>query len=198
MFSRDDLDQTMVTSVLLDLESDSAEIRFLVPTDRGELEYSAKLDWTGTEPSSQVKSLATALVAALVGEIRQPLPTTPPCLTCSSVCCRAFDSVRVTEDDLRRLESVPSLALSDTVIPWDEGATLEDTVEDSDLNVSMDGTVGYLKKGGIEGSCVLLQDGWCSVYDHRPDACRRFSAHDCGLYELDPSKVRLKLLSDQG
>ena len=112
----------------------------------------------------------------------------PLCVTCRGACCYRYDEVHVTEKDLDRL------ALA-------EGVDVDASVE---MKPTFSGYVGVLRKAalpkkitGEKGTlgCVFLTEEGCSVYDHRPDTCREYSAWGCDTYEEDPRK---KKLNDKG
>ncbi len=70
------------------------------------------------------------------------------CRNCDGACCRSFPSVDLTWDEYEHLMAL--------------GA--------SRLHFSLTGHHKLL----IENGCEFLVAGRCSIYDHRPDVCRRF------------------------
>ncbi len=81
----------------------------------------------------------------LDGRLDDPLP----CRNCDGACCRAFPTVELSWDEYERL-----LAL---------GATR--------LHFPLAGSPKLM----IENGCEFLAGGRCSIYEHRPEICRRFT-----------------------
>lgn len=74
------------------------------------------------------------------------------CRECDGACCRAFPSVRLS---------------------WAEYETLR-ALGARRLHFSLAGPHELL----IEDGCEFLEDGKCSIYEQRPDICRRFICRD--------------------
>ncbi len=74
------------------------------------------------------------------------------CRECDGACCRAFASVNLTWPEYERLRSL--------------GAHR--------LDFSLTGQHRLI----IENGCEFLAAGSCSIYDDRPDTCRRFFCRD--------------------
>lgn len=74
------------------------------------------------------------------------------CEECGGVCCRSFAAVEVSWDEYRRLQAL--------------GAKR--------LQLSIYGP----HKLEIDYGCEFLADGRCSIYEARPDICRRFFCYD--------------------
>ena len=74
------------------------------------------------------------------------------CRECDAACCRGFPSVELTPQEYVSLEHLGAARLQ------------------------------YLLSGRhylmIENGCEFLADGRCSIYEHRPDVCRRFICQD--------------------
>lgn len=70
------------------------------------------------------------------------------CRECGGVCCRSFAAVEITWDEYERLKAL--------------GA--------SRLQLSLYGP----HRLQIDYGCEFLAQGRCSIYEHRPDICRRF------------------------
>ncbi len=74
------------------------------------------------------------------------------CLACDGACCRSFSDVELSMEELERLHSL--------------GAKR--------LHFSMFGRPRLV----IDYNCEFLVDGKCSIYERRPDICRRFICND--------------------
>ena len=70
------------------------------------------------------------------------------CQNCGGLCCKSFAAVEVTWDEYERLRAL--------------GATR--------LQLSLYGA----HRLEIDYACEFLVEGRCSIYDVRPDICRRF------------------------
>lgn len=70
------------------------------------------------------------------------------CCDCGGVCCRSFAAVEISWDEYERLKRL--------------GATR--------LQLSLYGP----HRLEIDCGCEFLEDGRCSIYEERPDICRRF------------------------
>jgi uncharacterized protein len=82
----------------------------------------------------------------------RPVEDDPRCLECGGACCRSF----------------PSVALS-----WPEYLALE-ALGARRLEFSLNGHHRLV----IENGCEFLVEGRCSIYQRRPEVCRRFSCLD--------------------
>ncbi|MBJ6725566.1 YkgJ family cysteine cluster protein [Geomesophilobacter sediminis] len=74
------------------------------------------------------------------------------CRECGGACCRSFPSVPLTFEEYQRLTVLGS----------------------GRLHFSLTGRHLLI----IENGCEFLSDGHCSIYEHRPDVCRRFFCSD--------------------
>ncbi len=74
------------------------------------------------------------------------------CRNCDGACCRSFPSVDLSWDEYERLRNL--------------GATR--------LHFSLTGRCSLI----IENGCEFLAAGRCSIYQDRPDVCRRFFCQD--------------------
>ena len=74
------------------------------------------------------------------------------CQNCGGVCCSSFTAVEISGDEYKRLQGL--------------GA--------SRLHLSLFGP----HKLEIDGGCEFLDGGRCSIYEARPDICRRFFCSD--------------------
>ncbi len=79
----------------------------------------------------------------------QPQGNDPRCTQCDGACCRGFPSVELTWEEYERLERL--------------GA--------GRLHLPLVGHPLLL----IDYCCEFLADGRCTIYEHRPDICRRFT-----------------------
>lgn len=82
----------------------------------------------------------------------QPVDDNSRCRECDGACCRSFASVAVSWTEYERLMSL--------------GATR--------LHFSLSGHHQLI----IENGCEFLVTGRCSIYEQRPDICRRFFCED--------------------
>jgi Fe-S-cluster containining protein len=79
----------------------------------------------------------------------QPLNGDECCQACGGACCRSFSDVALTWDEYKRLQEL--------------GATR--------LQLSLTGPHRLV----IDYNCEFLVNGRCSIYEDRPEICRRFS-----------------------
>lgn len=84
--------------------------------------------------------------------LEHPADDPEQCRGCDGVCCRSFPSVRLSWPEYQVLRNL--------------GARR--------LHFSPDGHHLLF----IENGCEFLHEGRCSIYDHRPDVCRRFICRD--------------------
>lgn len=80
--------------------------------------------------------------------LESPVDDEGCCKGCDGACCRSFPSVAITCAEYNQL--------------LDLGATR--------LHFSLTGKHLLV----IENGCEFLKEGKCSIYEHRPDICRRF------------------------
>lgn len=81
-----------------------------------------------------------------------PLDGDQRCFSCGGDCCRSFADVELTWDEYERLRKL--------------GA--------SRLQLSLAGPHRLL----IDYGCEFLKSGRCSIYEARPEICRRFTCTD--------------------
>ena len=74
------------------------------------------------------------------------------CFNCGGECCRSFTDVELTWEEYERLRGL--------------GA--------SRLQLSLTGPHRLM----IDYNCEFLRDGRCSIYEARPEICRRFTCTD--------------------
>ncbi|MBV5340858.1 MAG: YkgJ family cysteine cluster protein [Deltaproteobacteria bacterium] len=74
------------------------------------------------------------------------------CRSCGGICCSSFTAVEISWDEYERLQGL--------------GARR--------LQLSLFGA----HKLEIDCGCEFLSDGRCSIYEARPDICRRFYCSD--------------------
>ncbi|HEX9079537.1 MAG TPA: YkgJ family cysteine cluster protein [Desulfuromonadaceae bacterium] len=77
------------------------------------------------------------------------------CRKCGGACCRSFSDVELSWEEVERLRAL--------------GAT--------QLRLSLIGPHRLM----IDYNCEFLVDGRCSIYEDRPDVCRRFTCTDATL-----------------
>lgn len=83
------------------------------------------------------------------------------CAACDGLCCRSFVAVELSFAEYERLERL--------------GARR--------LEFSLRGPHWLV----IEGGCEFLAEGRCSIYEDRPDVCRRFACEDVAGCEAPPA-----------
>ena len=91
------------------------------------------------------------------GVLRDGATADVPCGTCTA-CCTSSQFVHIEPDEADALAAIPS-ALLFPAPGLPEGHVL----------------LGYDEKG----HCPMLQEGACSIYEHRPRTCR---AYDCRIF----------------
>jgi Fe-S-cluster containining protein len=74
------------------------------------------------------------------------------CKSCDGACCRSFPSVDLTWQEYQRLRELGAVR----------------------LNFSLSGPHRLI----IENGCEFLAAGRCTIYQDRPDICRRFFCQD--------------------
>ena len=74
------------------------------------------------------------------------------CGDCGGICCSSFASVEITWEEYERLHSLGS----------------------NRLQLSLYGPHRLM----IDYDCEFLVQGRCSIYEKRPDICRRFTCRD--------------------
>ncbi|OGR26225.1 MAG: hypothetical protein A2X79_04215 [Desulfuromonadaceae bacterium GWB2_53_15] len=82
----------------------------------------------------------------------QPEEGNERCKTCGGVCCNSFAAIELTWEEYERLQSL--------------GAHR--------LQLSLYGP----HRLEIDYGCEFLAQGRCSIYEQRPDVCRRFTCRD--------------------
>jgi len=81
-----------------------------------------------------------------------PTDASDRCNECGGLCCKSFPAIDISWDEYRRLEEL--------------GAKR--------LQLSLFGP----HKLEIDGGCEFLMEGRCSIYEARPDICRRFFCYE--------------------
>jgi Fe-S-cluster containining protein len=84
--------------------------------------------------------------------LARPVDDDPRCRDCGGVCCRSFPTVELSWPEYQTLRAL--------------GARC--------LEFSLTGHHKLI----IENGCEFLVQGRCSIYEHRPDVCRRFHCED--------------------
>ena len=96
-------------------------------------------------------------LAQVIASFQGSVGTEVPCGNCRG-CCTSSYFIHIRPDDRKTLEVVPKTLLS-TAPGLPQGHKL----------------IGYAS----DGSCPLLQDRECSIYNHRPQTCRDY---DCRVF----------------
>jgi uncharacterized protein len=81
-----------------------------------------------------------------------PVENDERCLSCDGECCRSFPALEITWTEYERLKTLGS----------------------NRLYFSLTGRHKLI----IENGCEFLSEGKCSIYNSRPDVCRRFICQD--------------------
>lgn len=106
----------------------------------------------GPRPAGEL----TRWTADVLASIRDDAPADVPCDGCTA-CCRSAQFILVTPDDTAALAHIPAALL-----------------------VPAPGLPGHRVLGYDErGHCPMLIDDRCSIYEHRPTACRTY---DCRIF----------------
>jgi Fe-S-cluster containining protein len=82
----------------------------------------------------------------------KPVDGSERCKDCDADCCRGFPSVRLTAEEYSTLERLGA-------------ARLEFLLNGEHYLI-------------IEHGCEFLADNQCSIYDQRPEICRRFTCNE--------------------
>ncbi len=107
----------------------------------------------GDLPAGEFSEWTAGMQAALRGE----QPSTVPCGDCSA-CCTSSQFVHVGPEETDALAHIPAALLFAAPLRPPGHVVL-----------------GYDERG----HCPMLADGRCSIYDHRPRACRTY---DCRVF----------------
>lgn len=186
------VEATDIESIALDTEDHTITVSFSVPVNLGE----SQADYEETfevEEDQRIGSAATALVKAIVDEVRKRSrniqeSTESICMTCTSKCCgRDFESVRVTQKDVERMRAA-DIDVSEKTIKYYSHELFSGHVGEFLL-------VPYTGPLATEGEtcCPHLRRTGCSIYRQRPKICREFSSYTCGIYQEDPDKIDGKI-----
>lgn len=81
-----------------------------------------------------------------------PQDGTDRCRECGGICCSSFASVQISWDEYQRLKALGSTR----------------------LQLSLFGP----HRLEIDYGCEFLSDGRCSIYEQRPEICRRFTCRE--------------------
>lgn len=181
------IDLSDIDSIELDAEDHTVTVSFSVPVNQGEsmADYEESFE---VEQSQRLGHAAAALAKAVIEEVRDHARSMnrsePICVTCTSKCCgRSFESVRVTQQDVERMDKA-GIDVSEKTISFYSHELFSGYVGEFVL-------VPYDGPGAIEDEtcCPHLRRTGCSIYEHRPKICREYSSYTCDIYEEDPEKT---------
>jgi len=176
---------TDIEEVTLSLVDNAMSVLVQIPIGDNEsyAPYTEEIDFDDGVPD-YLEHAARTMAAAALRAVKERLAVSGelPCKTCTGACCgRAVEALRLTREDLDRLE-----AAGLTVEQFKEAVELYETEQFS-------GHVGELKlvesPDGEGMQCCLLEPHGCRIYEHRPMVCREFSAWDCDIFDPDPAKL---------
>lgn len=111
----------------------------------------------GSQPDSSPAGDFTVWLGAIAQSIRTGAAADVPCGSCTA-CCTSAQFVHVGADESATLQRIPSSVLFPA-----PGSPRGDVLMGYDEN----------------GHCPMFVDGACSIYEHRPRACR---AYDCRIF----------------
>jgi Fe-S-cluster containining protein len=111
-------------------------------------------------PAGSFPAWLSEMTRALRGEVSADVP----CGTCSA-CCTSSQFVHITPDETDTLAHVPA-ALRFPAPGLPAGHVV----------------LGYDDRG----HCPMLVDGRCSIYDHRPRACRTYDCRVFAAADVEP------------
>lgn len=123
-------------------------------------------------PIRRFKTLVNQLYKE-VYKLAQEGPGEPPCGDCTSSCCTYFhESIVVTEEDVERIAAA--------------GHSKESFRKG---NVTKPGYYGYVHSP--DGNCRFFDPSTqrCGIHEIKPQVCREYSAHDCGMYFTAPMEL---------
>lgn len=197
------LSPTDIDEIRIDSDSDVI-VSVTIPVGNGEAcaSYEETFDLENDETPEYIKAAARGLAVAVTRALTERHLTSGelPCNTCSSKCCRTFDSIRVTLEDVRRMEAGGDAVLKAASWPIEKVGDAIEFYYDDEHSAAWNGYVGQLMLEDRDGdpTCPFLGDSGCQIYEHRPLTCREFSAWTCGMWEEDPDKtdgkVKLKVV----
>jgi len=175
---------TDIVSVKLDSSENHVAVELNLPVMGGEgyAAYEEVLDFDEQDIPGYLRDAARRMYEAVMRAVRERVFTDRdvPCATCTGNCCgRAFSAVRLTHDDIKRLEA-GGIDIEEQVMFYDE--------------MQFAGYAGEFRLIEYYGDddqlmCPNLTPEGCGIYEHRPLICREYSAWDCDIYEADPEKV---------
>lgn len=170
-----------LTSIVLDVETSSLIVTYSMPVEGGVAEFVGELPLDPADPATDQSLLTdTRLLVERITQLLAHGQTRKDCDTCTGNCCKTFDVVEVTAMDIHRMRTA--------------GLDVDSLVR-MFLAQTVTGVAGQLVLGKNNRCLSLDKNGRCSIYAARPEACREYSNMDCDLYERDPGKKRLKVIS---
>jgi Fe-S-cluster containining protein len=185
-----------------EFEDDTWKVTYCIPHDYGSHSYSEEFSWGPDYPPLFLKKAASEFLEAITLAVNERVGYQQKiqCGTCTGNCCKTFDTIRITRDDLKQF-------IEDDIDPvmatflWDgrewpkkaDKATLIQFIEQSPQSV--DGTVGSMRQVPWQDdkkvkSCIFLEEQGCRIYEKRPQVCRNYTAIGCDIYEADPKKLK--------
>ena len=169
-----------LASISIDVETHTLVATYNLPQEGGFLEYTGELPLHPQEgATTEVLTFAAELAEAVTAALAEPRKA-QDCSTCVGTCCKTFDAVEVTVNDVLLLQTT--------------GSDVKTLVEEY-ASATITGVVGQMKQFEKKRCVALTDEGTCRIYAYRPQACRDFSAVDCDLYEVDGKKKhRLKII----
>jgi Fe-S-cluster containining protein len=190
------MEQSWITG--LELEEDTLTVTFNIPHEYGTHEYRESFTWSRDYPPSFLKDAASEFMKILTTAVNERVASKQkvPCETCTSHCCRYYDTIRILPMDVNRFIQA-GISPRDTMVLWDDLPWPEILNQEAinSFPKSMDGTIGYMKKvpwyrDKKQSACSLVDDKGCTVYENRPQICREYPAFGCDIHDPDDKKIK--------
>lgn len=174
-------------TVEIDFQDDTVTVQAHVPVGPdGKLAlYEEELTDEAMPP--EIRSRARALGEAIASHLaKASTPNKPvPCTTCRGACCYSYDVVHLSQQDVDKFRSS---GVDDLGWSFLEKPTISGFV------ASLNKKPRVISGAKEDGACYFLRSDGCSIYEHRPQICREYSAWTCGdTYQEDPKKVKGKV-----
>ena len=87
------------------------------------------------------------------------------CGDCAGLCCHMLDINAITRPDVQRLGEAIGAETAEALVSWAADGELGNMIMRTAFNP-------VTREMGLV--CPLHVDGSCSVYEHRPETCRKF------------------------